>query len=155
MAAPSGTVSSDVQTDYCNDFLQFNDILRRMRDIDDKIIYELNNTIPTKYFAKELNITDQCKSFYEQLDQSHRQRRSMISRCVTEASAHVNERKKEQQSDRDNVTFLKNLRKEQKKLHLVQQQVNIEEVIRDRTIKAYYERCRNAYKPPLDEPPVV
>lgn len=24
MAAPSGTDSSDVQTDYCNDFLQFN-----------------------------------------------------------------------------------------------------------------------------------
>lgn len=42
-----------------------------MRDIDDKIIYELNNTIPTKYFAKELNITDQCKSFYEQVSDRH------------------------------------------------------------------------------------
>lgn len=38
-----------------------------MRTIDDKVIYELNNTIPTDYFAKNLNITDQCKDFYDQV----------------------------------------------------------------------------------------
>lgn len=38
-----------------------------MRAIDDKIIYELNNAIPTDYFSKNLDITEKCKSFYEQV----------------------------------------------------------------------------------------
>ena len=123
-----------------------------MRAIDDKIIYELNDAIPTDYFAKNLDITEKCKSFYEQLNDSHEQRHTIINKCMKETSDRVNHRKQEQQKDIDNHSLTRNLRNEQKKLRLVQQEVSIEEVIKDRTIKTYYERCRNVYRPPIDRP---
>lgn len=36
-----------------------------MRSIDDKIIYALNTSVPTKSFKGQINATDTCKSLYE------------------------------------------------------------------------------------------
>jgi len=33
-------------------------------------------------------------------------------------------------------------------LRLLQSEINVEEVVKDRSLKVFYERCRSAYKPP-------
>ena len=38
-----------------------------MRAIDDKIIYKLNTTIPTKSFAGQISAADQCKLLYDEV----------------------------------------------------------------------------------------
>ena len=38
-----------------------------MRAIDDKIIYALNTTVPTKSFKGQVNATETCKGLYEEV----------------------------------------------------------------------------------------
>jgi len=51
----------------------------------------------------------------------------------------------------NDLAVLKNLRREQNKLRELQTQVNVEEVIRGRTLKIFNERCRGYYKPNINE----
>lgn len=119
-----------------------------MRQIDDKIIYMLNTTIPTESFKGQVNPTTQCKDLFQQIESEHKQRTQAITKCIDITKERVMQLKdvKEKNGDQ-NPMLIKNLRKEQTKLRLLQSELNIEEVIKKRTIQVYYERCRGFYKP--------
>ncbi|XP_011629599.1 coiled-coil domain-containing protein 58 isoform X1 [Pogonomyrmex barbatus] len=132
----------------CSDFLEFQDMLRKMRQIDDKIIYMLNTTIPTESFKGQVDPSMQCKDLFQQIESEHKQRTQAITRCVNIAKEKVMHLKnlKEKNGDTD-LMLIKNLRSEQTKLRLLQSELNIEEVVKKRTTQVYYERCRGFYKP--------
>ncbi|XP_011881207.1 PREDICTED: coiled-coil domain-containing protein 58 isoform X2 [Vollenhovia emeryi] len=132
----------------CSDFLQFQDTLRKMRQMDDKIIYMLNTTIPTESFKGQVDPSAQCKDLFQQIESEHEQRTQAITRCVEVTRERVVQLKELRDKSGDgDPTLVKNLRKEQTKLRLLQSELNIEEVIKKRTIQVYYERCRGFYKP--------
>ncbi|KAI8502684.1 protein MIX23-like [Branchiostoma floridae x Branchiostoma belcheri] len=143
MAAPSGEISVT-----CDDFLEFQEALKKFRTIDDKIVYQLNTAIPTSSFADKVNAGTQCKSLYEELSQGHVQRENAIRKCIQQVSQQVAKLRQARETDHDNINLLKQLRKEQTKLRLMQQEMNVEEVVRDRSLKIFQERCRTFYKPP-------
>uniref|UniRef100_A0A914VUF9 Protein MIX23 n=1 Tax=Plectus sambesii TaxID=2011161 RepID=A0A914VUF9_9BILA len=58
----------DISHIPCGDFLAFQEILKRMRTVDDKIIYEMNMTIPTSSFAKGVDFTVQCNQLHHRLE---------------------------------------------------------------------------------------
>ncbi|XP_067141142.1 protein MIX23 [Centruroides vittatus] len=132
----------------CDDFLAFQELLKKMRRIDDNIIHALNTTIPTDSFTAKGNVTDQCKDLYKQLLQSYDKREQAIKTCITQSSEDVRSLKEKRTTDPDSIPLLKQLRKEQTKLRLMQNELNVEEVVKDRTLKVFYERCRSFYKPP-------
>ncbi|KAG1683270.1 Coiled-coil domain-containing protein 58 [Nymphon striatum] len=141
MAAFMGSV-------ICEDFQEFQDALRKMRKVDDNIIYALNTTIPTASFKHESNATNQCKDLYDELTKSNLNRENSIKKCLTIVSSRVKDLKKIRDSNMDDVEVTKNLRSSQTKLRLMQNELTVEEVIQDRTKKVYHERCRDWYKPP-------
>ncbi|XP_076373927.1 coiled-coil domain-containing 58 [Tachypleus tridentatus] len=130
----------------CEDFLEFQDALKRMRKIDDNIIHALNTTIPTDSFAAK-GVSNHCKDLYEQLIDSHEKREHALKKCIANVSEDVRILKEKRLTDADNVGLLKQLRKEQTKLRLMQNELNVEEVVKDRSLKVFYERCRNYFKP--------
>ncbi|XP_076444469.1 protein MIX23-like [Babylonia areolata] len=132
----------------CDDFLGFQESLKRMRLIDDRIINALNTTVPTQSFAHQVDATKECKHLYEQLEQSYSAREKAIKTCIAKVSDDVGGLRKAKADNPDSGEVLKKLRKEQTKLRLMQQELNVEEVVKDRTLKVFYERCRNAYRPP-------
>ncbi|XP_068122372.1 protein MIX23 [Hyperolius riggenbachi] len=144
MAAPSGEVS-------CEDFTEFQEILRVMRSIDDRIVYELNTTIPTVSFAGKVDAGQTCKQLYESLREAHTSREKAIKHCISQSSSTVNRLQQERRKDADNLPLTKQLRKEQTKLKLLQSELNVEEVVNDRSWKIFHERCRLHYKPPKDQ----
>lgn len=119
-----------------------------MRLIDDKIIYMLNTTIPTESFKGQLDPTTQCKDLFQQIELEHIQREQAITKCLDVTKENVMHMKKLKENGNESPALLKNLRKEQNTLRLLQAELNIEEVVRKRTIQVYYERCRGFYKPP-------
>lgn len=126
----------------------FQDTLRKMRQMDDKIIYMLNTTIPTESFKSQVDPTAQCKELFQQIESEHKQRTQAITRCVDITKERVMRLKDLKEKNGDgNPTLIKNLRNEQTKLRLLQSELNIEEVVRKRTSQVYYERCRGFYKP--------
>ncbi|KAG7213021.1 hypothetical protein KM043_002356 [Ampulex compressa] len=131
----------------CSDFLEFQDALQKMRQIDDKIIYMLNTTIPTESFKGQRDATTQCKDLYEQIQVSHKQREEAITKCQETSRNRVKQLKNQRDNGEETPELIKTLRKEQNKLRMLQSELNVEEVVKTRTTNAYYERCRGFYKP--------
>ncbi|KAM4699374.1 protein MIX23 [Discoglossus pictus] len=144
MAAPSEGVS-------CEDFIEFQEVIRVMRTIDDRIVHELNTTIPTVSFAGKIDAGQTCKQLYESLRDAHLNRDKAIKGCIAQTSTTVNKLQGERQKDSDNLAIIRLLRKEQTKLKLLQSELNVEEVVNDRSWKIFNERCRLHYKPPKSE----
>ena len=70
-----------------------------------------------------------------QLKQAHDQREQAIKRCINESSSRVKTLKAERQQNDSDLDALKRLRKEQTKLRLMQNELNVDEVVKDRTLK--------------------
>ncbi|XP_046818110.1 protein MIX23 isoform X1 [Vespa crabro] len=136
----------------CVDFLEFQDTLRKMRQFDDKIIYMLNTTLPTESFKSDVNPTSKCKELYEEVQSSHIQRQSAINKCLNIAKERVKYLKNQKESQGNDPIFIKTLRKEQNNLRLLQSEVGVEEVLRNRTMQVYHDKCRSYYKPPTISP---
>ncbi|XP_033741105.1 coiled-coil domain-containing protein 58-like [Pecten maximus] len=132
----------------CSDFMKFQEGLKAMRMVDDRIIHGLNTAIPTKLFAQKVDVTETCKNLYEEIIKSHQGRERAIRKCVNEAAISVKELSKQRDNDMDNMELLKDLRKSQTKLRLMKSEFYVDEVVNDRTFKAFYERCGTAYKFP-------
>ncbi|XP_043492514.1 protein MIX23 isoform X1 [Polistes fuscatus] len=131
----------------CVDFLEFQDTLKKMRQFDDKIIYKLNETIPTESFKGQVNLSLKCERLFEEVQNSHMQRESAINKCLVAAKERVKYLKNQKDSHGDDPIFIKNLRKEQTNLRLLQSELSVEEVLKNRTMNAFHDKCRGYYKP--------
>ncbi|XP_076868787.1 protein MIX23 [Brachyhypopomus gauderio] len=141
MAAPSGILN-------CEDFSMFQEVLKVMRTIDDRIVHALNTTVPTASFSGKVDASKTCKDLYESLMEAHLSRDKAIKTCIRETSAVIGQLREERAKDNDNLSLIKQLRKEQTKLKLMQSELNVEEVVKDRSLKVFNERCRIFYTPP-------
>ncbi|NXX97295.1 CCD58 protein, partial [Centropus bengalensis] len=109
MAAPSGAAN-------CEDFAEFQEFLRVMRTIDDRIVHELNTTIPTASFAGKIDASQTCKELYQSLMDMHTSRERIIKNCIAQTSSAVKTLREEREKAQDDVALLKQLRKEQTKV---------------------------------------
>lgn len=160
-----------------------------MRKLDDNIVHSLNTTIPTASFAvKGTDPTAQCQDLYKQvgaytfkadtpdycsfqLTTAHQNREKAIKKCIIQVSEQVHKLRTIRDESESNLRVTKDLRKEQNKLRMMQNELHIEEVVRDRSSKViifsitnhgehssgallinfslqiFYERCRPYYRP--------
>ncbi|XP_051971073.1 protein MIX23 isoform X2 [Xyrauchen texanus] len=131
MAAPDRALN-------CEDFAMFQEVLKVMRTIDDRIVHALNTTVPTVSFSGKVDATQTCKELYESLMEAHLSRDKAIKTCITETSTVVGQLREERAKDSDNLSIIKQLRKEQTKLKLMQSELNVEEVVNDRSLKIFF-----------------
>uniref|UniRef100_A0A7N4UZ65 Protein MIX23 n=1 Tax=Sarcophilus harrisii TaxID=9305 RepID=A0A7N4UZ65_SARHA len=131
MSAPTGGVN-------CEEFAEFQELLKVMRTIDDRIVHELNTTVPTASFAGKIDASKTCKQLYESLMEAHASREKVIKKCIAQTSAVVKTLREQREKDLNNLTLLKQIRKEQTKLKWMQSELNVEEVVNDRSWKVLY-----------------
>ncbi|XP_037774191.1 coiled-coil domain-containing protein 58-like isoform X2 [Penaeus monodon] len=129
------------------EFVEGNDTLKEMRAIDDKIIYELNLATPTQSFRNEVDPRIHCKTLYDQLDNTYQRRGALIEHCMSEAREKVRQMREDVATKRDDAKFMRSLRNEQSKIRELQNELTIEEIVRERSLKVFEERCRQFYKP--------
>ncbi|MBN3326675.1 CCD58 protein, partial [Atractosteus spatula] len=92
------------------------EVLKAMRTIDDRIVHELNTTVPTASFKGKVDAKQTCKQLYESLMEAHVSRDKAIKSCIAQTSSVVNQLREERAKDADNLTLIKQLRKEQTKV---------------------------------------
>uniref|UniRef100_A0A663LTC4 Protein MIX23 n=1 Tax=Athene cunicularia TaxID=194338 RepID=A0A663LTC4_ATHCN len=66
---------------------------------------------------------------------AHTSRERIIKNCIAQTSSVVKTLREEREKAQDDVALLKQLRKEQTKLKLMQSELNVEEVVNDRSWK--------------------
>uniref|UniRef100_A0AAG5D0J7 Protein MIX23 n=1 Tax=Anopheles atroparvus TaxID=41427 RepID=A0AAG5D0J7_ANOAO len=126
----------------CADFSQFQEQLKKMRDLDDKIIYALNTSIPTESFRGQVNAEVKCRELHDQLESGYNYRQEAIKKCIVLCADTVKTLKDKREENREDVAVNKSFKSEQRKLRLLQSELSVEDIIRERTQKTFRERCR-------------
>ena len=94
----------------------FQEALKVMRSIDDRIVYSLNTTVPTVSFSGEVDATQTCKLLYESMMEAHLSRDKAIKACIAQTSEVVGQLREKRAKDNENLELSKQLRKEQTKV---------------------------------------
>ncbi|XP_017021210.1 protein MIX23 [Drosophila kikkawai] len=128
----------------CLDFLGFQEALKKMRDVDDKIIYALN-ALPTDSFKGQVNSESTCRDLYAKLQQSHQSRQDSIRSCITLSATNLKQLRESREAHPDDVDTDSKFKAEQRKLRVLQAELNVEDIIKERTYKAFNERCRSYF----------
>uniref|UniRef100_A0A3Q4HUN3 Protein MIX23 n=1 Tax=Neolamprologus brichardi TaxID=32507 RepID=A0A3Q4HUN3_NEOBR len=84
-----------------------------------------------------LLITKDLHEFKE----AHLSRDKAIKACIAQTSEVVGQLREQRAKDNENMALIKQLRKEQTKLKLMQSELNVEEVVNDRSLKVQFARC--------------
>jgi len=119
----------------CKDFQAFQLQMKQLRFVDDRIVNELNGDM-----MRSSDPSGQCGRLHSLISKTHVIRDSAIKRCIRESAAVITDLKA---SGDEDASIL--LRKEQRRLRLFQTELNIEEIVKDRTMSAFKERCRFYY----------
>lgn len=82
-----------------------------------------------------------------QLQTNYSSREKSINQCIDVLANEVKTLKKEKDARPNDIEALKNLRRQQTALRLLQTEIGVEEVVKERTMKVFHERCRNYYNP--------
>lgn len=116
-----------------------------MRKIDDNIVYALNKSIPTSSVVRgDENVPRiRCQELYQQLTSSHQDRDHLIKNCIK----HTSDRVEKLSQNNDNSSVSGKLRTERTQLRLLRKELNVEEVIQERSRKIFHEKCRSYYRP--------
>lgn len=83
-----------------------------MRDIDDKIIYALNTSLPTESFKGQQNASETCKDLHGKLTVVHADRTKLIKNCIAVTADRV----KELKAQKDDAGAYKDFKSEQRKV---------------------------------------
>ncbi|XP_030372583.1 coiled-coil domain-containing protein 58 [Scaptodrosophila lebanonensis] len=132
----------------CFDFLGFQEALKKMRDVDDKIIYALN-ALPTESFKGQINSGSTCKDLYAKLEQSHTTRHAAITNCITLSATQLKALREQHDAQPNDVETDQKFKAEQRKLRVLQAELNVEDIIKERSYKAFNERCRTFFRTEL------
>lgn len=99
-------------------FMSFQEQLKKMRDVDDKIIYALNTSIPTESFKGQLSPSEKCTELYGKLNSTHESRHNIIKNCITVTANRVKELKTKKEDNPDNIYVYKDFKSEQRKVNI-------------------------------------
>lgn len=131
----------------CADFSEFQEALKTMRRSDDIIINTINSVVPTGSFHADEAAA--CKDIFNQINQGHEKRENLIRNCISYTTNNVKRLKVERENKTDDIQLNKSLRAEQTKLRMLQVEISVEDLIKERSIKVFNEKCRRYFKPPL------
>ncbi|XP_067343109.1 protein MIX23-like [Channa argus] len=112
------------------------------------VFFLFETSVPTVSFSGKVDATQTCKQLYESMMEAHVSRDKAIKACIAHTSEVVGQLREERGKDSENLAIIKQLRKEQTKLKLMQSELNVEDVVNDRSLKVFRERSRIHYMPP-------
>jgi hypothetical protein len=100
-----------------NRIRNFQEQLKLMRNLDDKVIYALNNSLPTASIKArtESNPEKNCKSLFDSLASSYASRGKVIQDCILLTAEEVG-RLKKLRDEGDDVGVEKKFKSEQRKV---------------------------------------
>ncbi|XP_053955963.1 protein MIX23 isoform X1 [Anastrepha ludens] len=119
-----------------------NESIQKMRALDDNIIHALNSAIPTESFKGQVNCDRVCNSLYTQLQDVHKHRKKKIEDCIFASAESLKKLRELRENNREDVSIDKKFKLEQRKLRLLQSEINVEDIVNERSLKAFKERCR-------------
>ena len=135
--------SEQFSDSICLDSTGLQDYLKRLRTVDDSIILNLNTTVLTSSFQRDIdqNIKN-CNQFHKQLKDAYTIRDNVIQTCLGLADAKLAQLAEAKQADESNLNVQKEFKRQKTVQRMIQKEISVEQIIQDRSLKALQERCR-------------
>jgi len=125
----------------CEDFMLFQKALKKLREIDDKIIYALNQSTPTASFkARGVDAHEKCLKLREELTESHNQREEYIRSCSARLGDDIAAMRAEYEGGNKGVKS--ELKVKTGKLRMFENELSIEKIIQERTETIFKSKCQ-------------
>ncbi|CAD7003357.1 unnamed protein product [Ceratitis capitata] len=121
----------------CEDFLEFQESIKKLRAVDDNIIYTLNTSLPTESFKGQVNCEKVCTNLFNQLKEVHRKRENKINDCILISAESLKQLRELRDNSPDDVEIDKKFKSEQRKLRLLQSEVNVEDIVNERSLEPH------------------
>ncbi|XP_017494456.1 PREDICTED: coiled-coil domain-containing protein 58-like [Rhagoletis zephyria] len=103
----------------CDDFLEFQESIKKMRALDDNIIYMLNSSLPTESFKGQVNCEKVCYNLYTQLQDIHKRREKKIRDCILASAESLKKVRELRENNLDDVDINKKFKLEQRKVNII------------------------------------
>lgn len=97
--------------------LNLQDLLNKMRSVDDHIVNSLNNSLPTNSFKLTKHPESDCKELYNTLLEAHENRAKAIKGCILSTAESIKSLKNKREENRDDNSLDKSFKLEQRKVH--------------------------------------
>lgn len=94
-----------------------------MREVDDKIIYALNTSIPTESFKGQVSAQRTCHTLFDQLNAAHDDRETAIRKCIAATADSIKDLKGKRDDNRDDILLDKQFKSEQRKVRIKRESV--------------------------------
>jgi hypothetical protein len=96
----------------------FQETLKNMRDLDDKIIYALNVSLPTESMKARTSSdpVKNCHDLYDKLKYGYDERDKIIKECIKITAEEVKSLKQQREQDLNNTALEKKFKSEQRKV---------------------------------------
>ncbi|KAI9202061.1 caffeine-induced death protein 2 [Polychytrium aggregatum] len=130
--------------ELCADVSYFKRVLKDLRRIDDNIINSLNSLT-----SRSSNVAESCSQIHSVLVEAYQQRSSLITKCHSlsqEATAQRSQYAAEHPSDKHAQDAYRLAKTNEQH---IKYELNVEEIVRDRTADVFKTRCRSSIKIPL------
>lgn len=119
--------------------------MKKLRDIDDKLIYALNIALPTSSIKSrtESDPGKTCSDLHKKIIESHLSRGQFISSCIQRTADEIKAMKKD--DSEGNYDEERKLNTLQRKLRVLQTEEGVEQIVIEKSMKNFKERCRDYY----------
>lgn len=107
-----------LKTDYNSICVYTQVVLKKMRVLDDKLVYALNTSLPTESFRKTVDTGVVCQDLLSQIKKGHSDRENVIKNCIVVTAESVKKLRAVKESKPDDYEILKDLKAEQRKVYV-------------------------------------
>ncbi|KAF1804164.1 caffeine-induced death protein 2 [Mucor lusitanicus] len=118
----------------CFNFSFFKDFMKEFRKVDDNIINRLNST--------STQAEGVCGEFFKQMSEAYAQRDQAIDYCLKLMDEDLDKKNRKLQEDPDDFDIKNSIFTQESMRQSVSNERYVEEIIRERTLQVFKNKCR-------------
>ncbi|KAL1923060.1 uncharacterized protein VTP21DRAFT_9436 [Calcarisporiella thermophila] len=130
----------EIEMSTCYNLSYFKEIMKELRKPDDNIMLRMNTT--------DTHSEQACAEFFQQLMNAYRTREDAINKCLKIMDAELDRKNKILAEDPDDYDIKDAVYAEETKRRWVANEVEVESIIRGRSLKVFKDKCRVFKIPP-------
>ncbi|CEP13081.1 hypothetical protein [Parasitella parasitica] len=128
------TPKRELTPSICFNFSFFKDFMKEFRKVDDNIINRLNSTSTQSEGV--------CGEFFKQMSEAYAQRDQAIDYCLKLMDEDLDKKNKKLQEDPDDFDVKNSIFTQESMRQSVSNERFVEEIIRERTLQVFKNKCR-------------
>ncbi|RKP10223.1 caffeine-induced death protein 2-domain-containing protein [Thamnocephalis sphaerospora] len=139
-SSPTATASANGGADAlpskasCYNLSYFKEYMKELRRVDDNIMLRINTT--------NIRSEEACASFFRDLTRAYERRERAVAFCQSQMDGELAVLRKKLEEDPDDYKLKSRIFAEETQRRLITNELVVEDIVRQRTMKVFRDKCR-------------